>query len=277
MRVSKEVICSLKPVPLTMMVPLWARASETRRASSILTDWNAVTTAGSLDFDFGGLRLSRTTITGACARTDVIDGMVRACSRIDPHLLLINIGEGLDNRFGRVDNGVMTCVDLDLPDVIRIRSEFIRETVRRRLVAKSVLDPSWMDDVGSGFRSVLLVAEGVLMYLQADEVCSLLARVAARFPGAQIVFDSFTPALVQFGARLELGCGMKARYQWGIRHAWEFENWGIGYRLLERRSVFQTHRKHFNLWMRALTGLAPAITWAHSINRLRLGISEVQP
>jgi O-methyltransferase involved in polyketide biosynthesis len=202
--------------------------------------------------------------------------MVRDCSRVDPHLLLVNIGEGLDNRFGRVDNGVMTCVDLDLPDVVRIRSEFIRETVRRRLVAKSVLDPSWMDDVGAGFRTVVLVAEGVLMYLQADEVHTLLARIAARFPGAQIVFDSLSPAVVPFGARLELGRGLEARYQWGIRHAREFENWGMGYQLLERRSVLQTHRKHFNVWIRALTSVAPAITWAHSINRLRLG-SEGQP
>jgi O-methyltransferase involved in polyketide biosynthesis len=270
-RVSRELIHGLEPIPLTMVVPLWARASETRRAGSILTDWYAVTTAGALDFDFEGLHLSRTTMAGACARTAVIDGIVRGCCRLDPHLLLINIGEGLDNRFGRVDNGLMSCLDLDLPDVIRIRSEFVRETARRRVIGKSALDPSWMDDVAPGFQTILLVAEGVLMYLHPDDVRTLLARVAGRFPGAQIVFDTLAPTMARFGARFELGRGLEARYQWGMRHSRELEDWGIGYKLLERRSVFQTHRSHLGWFVRALMRVAPAITWAHSINRLRLG------
>jgi O-methyltransferase involved in polyketide biosynthesis len=270
-RVSREVIDSLGPVPRTLVVPLWARASETQRARSILTDWNAVTTAGSLDFDFSGLRLSRTTIIGACARTEAIDGMVRSCSRLDPRLLLINIGEGLDNRFGRVDNGLMACLDLDMPDVIRIRSDLVQESVRRRFIAKDVLDPSWINEVRNGFTTVLLVAEGVLMYLQPDEVRTLLARIAARFPGAQIIFDTFTPSVARFGARLELGRGVDASYRWGVSHARELEAWGVGYKLMERQSVFQTHRRHFIWPVRLLTRIAPATVWAHSINRLRLG------
>jgi O-methyltransferase involved in polyketide biosynthesis len=270
-RVPKEVIAGLGPVPRTLVVPLWARATETQRARSILTDWHAVTTASSLDFDFGGLHLSRTTVTAACARTDVIDGMVRNCSRLDPRLLLINIGEGLDNRFGRVDNGVISCLDLDLPDVIRIRSNFVQESSRRRFIAKDALDPGWMDEIGGSFATVLLVAEGVLMYLQPDEVRTLLARVGTRFPGAHIIFDTFAPSVARFGARFELGRGSDASYRWGVNHASELEKWGAGYKLMERRSVFQTHRRRFSWLVRAFTGIVPGVAWAHSINRLRLG------
>lgn len=271
MRVPKEVIAGLGPAPRTLIVPLWARATETRRARSILTDWHAVTTASSLDFDFAGLRLSRTTITAACARTSVIDDMVRDCTRGDPRLLLINIGEGLDNRLGRVDNGVMSCLDLDLPDVIRIRSNFVQESARRRFIAKDALDPGWLEEIGGSFATVLLVAEGVLMYLPADEVRTLLARVASRFPGAQIIFDTFAPSVARFGARFELGRESDASYRWGVNHARELESWGAGYKLIERRSVFQTHRRHFSWLMRTITRALPGAAWAHSINRLRLG------
>ncbi|HEY1336900.1 MAG TPA: class I SAM-dependent methyltransferase, partial [Bryobacteraceae bacterium] len=223
----------LEPIALTMTVPLWARAIQTKRSSPILTDWHAVTTAGSLDFDFERLRLPATTVIGACARTAIIDGFVRKCCEADPRLMLVNIGEGLDNRFGRVDNGALCCLDLDLPEVIRLRARFAPETKRRRLIGKSVLDYSWMEEVTPEFRTVLLVAEGVLMYLRLEDVRDLFARAADRFPGSQIVFDSLSPALARFGARIEMGRDCEARYRWGIRHAADFESWVPGYKLLE--------------------------------------------
>ena len=260
----------LGAVARTLIAPLWARASETKRGSPILTDWNAVTTAGSLDLDFNGLHLPRSTIAGACARTALIDAMVRERCKADPRLMLVNIGEGLDNRFGRVDNGAISCVDLDLPEVVDLRATFFPVTPRRRVIARSVLDYVWLDEIGGGFRTLLLVAEGVLMYLEAEDVRALLAHVAARFPGAQLIFDSIAPVMVRF-ARIELGGGFDARFRWGVRHAGEVERWGAGYKLIERRSVFQTHREHFGWFMRALTRSVPAANWIHSVNRIRLG------
>ncbi len=260
----------LGPVPRTLMAPLWARAIETKRASPILSDWSAVTTAGSLDFDFGRLHLPRSTVAGACARTALIDEMVRECCRMDPRLMLVNLGEGLDNRFGRVDNGAISCVDLDLPEVVDLRARFFPDTRRRRAIARSALNYEWMDEIGSGFDAVVFVAEGVLMYLRMEEVRELFARVAVRFPGAQIIFDSIAPPMVRF-ARMELGRGFDARFQWGVRHAAEMERWGRGYKLMERRSVFETHRRHFGFLMRSITRVIPAALWIHSVNRFRLG------
>jgi O-methyltransferase involved in polyketide biosynthesis len=267
---AKTGVQGLGPIPLTMMIPLWARATETKRASPILADWTAVSTAGSVDFDFERLRLPNATLIGACARTAIIDGIVRDCCAADPRLMLVNIGEGLDNRFGRVDNGLISCLDLDLPEVIGLRSKVAPETRRRRLIAKSVLDHSWMDEVGPGFQTVVLVAEGVLMYLPLEDVRSLFARAASRFPGSRIVFDSLSPTLARFGGRIEMGRKSAARYRWAIQNAAEIENWGE-YKLIERRSVFIDHRRHFSLFVRMFTRFIPAAAWAHSINYVRLG------
>ena len=268
---TKRRVQGLGPVPLTMMVPLWARASETKRNSPILTDWTAVTTAGALDFDFDRLRLPRTTVVGACARTAIIDGIVRACCKAAPRLMLVNIGEGLDDRFGRVDNSLISCLDLDLPEVIDIRAALLPDTRRRRSISASVLDDAWMDAVGPGFDTLVLVAEGVLMYLPVEDVRALFARVAARFSGARIVFDSVAPAMARFGARLELGRSFDAQYRWGVKHAVEIEKWGTAYKLIESRSVFETYRSHFGFLVRALTRAIPETVWAHSVNHVRLG------
>jgi O-methyltransferase involved in polyketide biosynthesis len=226
--------------------------------------------AAALDFDFDALHLPRTTIVGACARTAIIDGMVRAACAAEPQLLLINIGEGLDNRFGRVDNGAITCIDLDLPEVVRIRSRILPEIPRRRLLGRSVLDTGWMEKIGA-FRTVLLVAEGVFMYLPEADVRFLFAQLAERFPGMELIFDSVMPAMVKAGARFELGRRLEARYLWGIRHAKEVESWGPGYRLIERRSVLETYGPRFGPGVRLVSKILPVIRWAHSINKVRLG------
>lgn len=273
-RRSSHELQGLHPVSLTMLVSLWARASETRSRFPVLTDWHSVSTAASLDFDFEGLHLSRTTSVAVCARTVLIDEIVRKCCQADPRLMLVNIGEGLDNRFGRVDNGVISCLDLDLPEVIALRAKFAPETRRRRLVPKTVFDYSWMNEVGPEFETVVLVAEGVLMYLPADDVQMLFTRAAERFPGAEIVFDSITPAMARFGPTIEIGRAFGTRCQWTLKHAGQIEAWGTGFKLMERRSVFQSHINHFGKWVRVFTRLVPEGSWSHSINRVRLGLGQ---
>ncbi len=264
-------LAGLGPVPLTLLVPLWARARETIQERPILADWTAVATAGAMDFNFSQLRLPRTTQVGACNRTLLIDAMVRECLKSDPRLMLVNIGEGLDNRFGRVDNGSISCVDLDLPEVIEIRRRFVLESARHRLAGASVLDESWTRTVEAGGCKVVLVAEGVLMYLPLDEVRRLMARLARRFPGCELIFDTVSPRLARLGSRVELGGATEAPFRWGVKHAAEMERWGDGYTLVERRSVFLENRERFGLGVRLLTRAIPATVWSHSVNRLRLG------
>lgn len=261
----------LGPLPMTLLVPLWARALETKRSQPIITDWSAVATAGALDFDFSRLRLSRTTATGACARTAIIDGLVRACCRLDPKLHLVNIGEGLDNRFGRVDNGVLQCADLDLPEVVRLRSHFYPESSRRKLISRSVLDLSWLEESSQDSVTTLFVAEGVFMYLPLERVQQLFAAIAVRFPGAHVVFDSFSPWVARIGPEFELPRYLDMRFQWGLRSGAEFESWAPGYRMVTRRSILETHGPRFGLGLRWLAAISPTLRWAHAVNWARLG------
>ena len=46
----------------------------------------------------------------------------------NPDGILVNIGCGMDSRFLRVDNGKMTCFDLDLPEMIEFKKQFYEQT-----------------------------------------------------------------------------------------------------------------------------------------------------
>ncbi|GED96551.1 hypothetical protein nbrc107697_05900 [Gordonia crocea] len=53
----------------------------------------------------------------------------------------------------------------------------------------SALDRSWFDWVPDA-QPVLIIAEGLFMYFEPEEVWSLIGDLAARFPGGSLLFDS---------------------------------------------------------------------------------------
>jgi O-methyltransferase involved in polyketide biosynthesis len=53
----------------------------------------------------------------------------------------------------------------------------------------SALDRTRMD-VPDPARGVFISAEGLFMYFERDQVLSLIAECAARFPGGRLFFDS---------------------------------------------------------------------------------------
>jgi O-methyltransferase involved in polyketide biosynthesis len=130
---------------------------------------------------------------------------------------VISLGEGLETQARRVDNGRMRWLSVDLPEAIRLREIFLPSTDRFRHLAMSAIDAEWMamvDPCGP----IFIVAQGLFMYLEPDEVSGLLGRLAACLPGAQLVFDTIPPWL----SRLTLlGLNQTATYRlpqmpWGI-------------------------------------------------------------
>ena len=86
-------------------------------------------------------------IMGIVMRTAILDAWVRAFLAGHPAGTVVEIGTGLNTRFERVDNGQAHWIDLDLPDVIELRRRFFADTGRHRMVAASVLDEAWLQDV----------------------------------------------------------------------------------------------------------------------------------
>ncbi|MGH7040909.1 MAG: hypothetical protein ACREFY_02105, partial [Acetobacteraceae bacterium] len=54
--------------------------------------------------------------------------------------------------------------------------------------AMSAFDPAWMDHVDDR-AGIIIVAQGLFMYFDPDLVRNLFVKIAARFPGGQMIFD----------------------------------------------------------------------------------------
>ena len=247
---------NLKGVPETLLIPLWARAAETKSPRPIIQDEKAVELTSQINYDFSKFNGSWMTQTGVAVRTEILDREVKAFINKHPDAVIINIGCGLDTRYFRVDNGRVRWYDLDLPEPIQIRKNFFQETQRYSMIGKSIFDYSWTEDIETGGEPVLFLAEGVFMYFKEEEMADLMTHLTKSFPKAHMLFEMMPRMLVKSGGKHETVRKTTARFQWGIRSGKDMEQINPKIRFVEEWNYFQYHRNRWK-WLGGLA-LIPA-------------------
>jgi len=240
----------LSGVPETMLITLYLRAMETQRPDALINDDKAVELVKRLDYDFDRVRripMSDANRLPIILRNREFDRYAQDFLARHPDAVVVHIGCGLDARFERVDNGQVEWYDLDFPHVIELHRRLVcDERERYHLLGCSVLDNAWLDTVrvhrlGNhpvGTRPFLFLAEGVFMYLQEAQVRSLVLTLRDHFPGAELVFDCYSPPHV-WVHNFQVGTlGGVAHAHWGIWHGEKLEGWGEGIRLLDEWGFF---------------------------------------
>jgi O-methyltransferase involved in polyketide biosynthesis len=185
--VAELVVPDVAAVSETMLWSLHNRASESVRPDGVLVDPESVRIRSAINYDF--VRHFGNPLGSLAVRAVEIDRVLRSWLERHPEGIVVSLGEGLETQSRRVDNGRMRWLSVDLPDAIRLRERFLAPTHRFRHIAASALDPVWMNavDPSSG---VFIVAQGLMMYLAPEKVHQLFARIADRFPGSELVFDT---------------------------------------------------------------------------------------
>lgn len=210
----------------TLFIPLTARARETQRSRPALRDPKAIEILEAVSFDdvydgndWGGF------IT--IPRTLTFDHWVRDFLSRHPGGTVVELGTGLNTRFERTDNGTVHWVDLDLPDVIELRRRFFADTERRTMMAASLSDEDWLDAVAELPGPYFFVADGVLPYIEPEDVEATLGRIAARFPGAGLAFDTYPARLLAMQHQRAAKTGMPARWAWACDEPKTLERHGL--------------------------------------------------
>lgn len=211
----------------TLLGTLYLRAWESRLERPILGDHYAAEALERIDHDEPALRRRTRPETNQYLvglRARLLDDWARAFLARHPDAVVLHLGCGLDSRMLRLDPPAPAqWFDLDLPAVIEVRRKLYPERERYRMIAASVTDPGWLADVPAD-RPVLVVAEGLLMYLREDEVRTLLGRLTERFATGELIFDGGAPWLARLSPIV----------RWGIRDGSEVEGWDVRLRCVER-------------------------------------------
>ena len=178
----------MKNESLTLFIPLYGKAMMSREG--FLHDPTAEKIVSEADFDFAKVDRSRKLAIYMAMRAALYDGYVREFARQHPDGLILQLGVGLDSRVRRVPVG-NAWYDLDLPEVIDLRKAYFPADDRYRLIGAPALPASWLADVPKA-RHALVLAEGLSMYLQMQELHTLLRDLKDRFGHVHLLMDSYT-------------------------------------------------------------------------------------
>ena len=191
----------LTNVAETLLIPLWARAEETKKENPIIIDKKAVEMVSEIDYDFSKFEKSWMSQVGCAIRAEILDTETKKFIRKNPNAIIVNLGCGLDTRFSKMDNGKIKWYDLDLPETIRIKKIFFREKSNYKMIAKSVFDYSWFNEINHNDEAVLIIAEGILMYFTEKEIKELMKHLIEKFPKAEMLLEILAPILVKNSKR----------------------------------------------------------------------------
>ena len=180
----------LSGVEETLMIPLWARALATRQGG-LIDDPASVELVERLEYDFEAkLGHARWLASFGVVRVRRFDEAVRDFIDRHPDGAVVDLGCGLDTRWERCDGRRVDWFDLDLDAAIALRRRHFRDTERRKMIAAPLQGAGWHELVGTKDRPFLFVAEGVLLYLEPDDVAGFIRSVSRGFPASSILLDT---------------------------------------------------------------------------------------
>lgn len=181
----------------TMLTTLYCKALDADWERPILGDTFAKAAVERIEYDWAQLKVADRWTPLVTVRTAQFDVWTREFLAAHHDATVIHVGCGLDARVFRLDPGPgVQWYDVDFPAVISLREKVFPSRPNYHLVATPATDPSWLDAIPAD-RPTLLIAEGISMYLTADDGVALLQHVIDRFGAGEINIDYYSRLVVR--------------------------------------------------------------------------------
>ena len=205
----------------TLLIPLFIRAKDAKSDKPFVNDKKALEILEKIDYDFEKFDTAIGSYFGTLSRVSAMDKEVEKFIKKHPYAKIVSIGCGFDSRFERIDNGKIEWYNLDFPEVIELRKRLFDEHERVINIASSALNPAWTKEVKKDNRPLLIVSEGVLMYLSEEEVKTLLTILTTSFKDFEAHFDLLYKRLVNKGGKHDTVKHTKAEFRFGVTNGQE--------------------------------------------------------
>ena len=128
--------------------------------------------------------------------------------------MVVNIACGLDTRCYRM-KGYSHWYNLDLPETIAVRAKLLPEEGNISQIALSAME-DWGRFVQERNAPVLVIIEGLTMYLSEADVQRIFAVIASNFKQAEVFVEIMNSAMAKHFKEKSIE-GSKAKFTWGIR------------------------------------------------------------
>ncbi|NER95852.1 MAG: class I SAM-dependent methyltransferase [Symploca sp. SIO1B1] len=244
-----QITTKLTGVPRTMLYTMKTRADEQARPNPLFQDplaaeWQKLLP---MDEDMEAVYNDLAQISWS-TRAYHYDQITSHHIANHPDPVVVELGSGLSTRFHRIGQDVKYWLDLDLPEVTDLRRQLDTETEQHQFISASVMDFDWMNAVPDvAPENILFIAEGLLMYLEENQVKQLITQMQSRFPGASFVVD----LMGNFGKLFR-----KVTIKIGSPHKWFVKNEkdlaAMGLQIVNVDSLYQLYPERWTLHLRLL-------------------------
>lgn len=259
---TNKVSVDLSGPAQTMLATLYLKALDADFNRPILGDRFAKDAVDRIDYDFRDTGMTAKWAPLITVRTAQYDIWANQFLAVHPHCTVVHLGCGLDSRVFRLNPGPgVEWYDVDYPAVIELREQVYPARERCHLVATSATDESWLDQIPSD-RPVLLLAEGISMYLTESDGLALLRRVVSQFPGGELQIDFYNWLAVKTQKTQTLMRQTGSTLHWAVNGPQDILSRLPGVRLLAAvtffdASTFNRAPATFRLAGRLVTAIPP--------------------
>ena len=213
---------TLDDVPFTLLIPLAARAfGDAMFPAKAVHDGYAAQALRSLDTDISLFLDDRISVYGVLSRTRIFCDLARHFFSRFPNALGVNLGCGLSHYFQWLDQHTNQWLDADLPQVMALRKQLLPAGGKRlRHAEVDISQPGWWARLKLPRQRdgvpVLLICEGVLMYLEPAQVQSVLREFGENAPaGSELLCDTLCWMAVGCAALHPSVRHTQAQFRWG--------------------------------------------------------------
>ena len=228
----KEKI-KLSGVPETMLQTIYARAKESK-GRGVIHDAKAEELIDRLDYDFSLAEKDTAMRSGVIARTIVLDRLTKAWLGAHPGAVVVNIACGLDTRCDRM-SGYAHWYNLDLPETMAVREKLLPERGTISQIALSAMD-DWGSEIKEQNAPVLILIEGLTMYLPEADVQRIFAVISGRFSKVTVFVETMNPMIVKRFKEKSIDAS-NAKFTWGVKNGSALAARLPDFRLVEEHSL----------------------------------------
>ena len=236
---------------------------ETERPDAIFRDPFARMLAGERgEAIVDTMKRARSLAWAMIVRTAVFDEIILECVAHRGVDLVLNLAAGLDTRAWRLQlPATLRWVDVDLPEILQYKVNTLRNekpVCRYEAVETDLTNPearsALFSRLGGATQRVLVVTEGLLVYLQPDQVRALARDLHNQSSFRWWLIDLASPRLLQYinrswGKQLQSG---NAPFLFGPPEGTDFFK-PLGWREIEYRSsgeeAQRLHREMKFMWL----------------------------
>jgi O-methyltransferase involved in polyketide biosynthesis len=217
------------PVTSTLVIPLVARAlGDSVFPGFAVGDALAAPALEQLDVDVGPFLRDKASLFGVLSRTRLFRQLAFEFFDRFEQATGANLGCGLASYFQWLDRGTNHWLDADVPQVMQLRRRLLPPPGKHhREVAVDLSTEGWWQRLGLPARQsnkpVVVICEGVLMYLEAREVDHVLKEFGQNAPaGSEFLCDTLSWMATGCAALHPSVCQTHAQFKWGPRRMRDF-------------------------------------------------------